>query len=167
MNAEQMQLLQDRADISDVVIQYANAGDRLDRDQYRACFTDPVEIDFTSFSGGEPETMAVDNWVDRVWGLWPGFDATQHNSSNHAHTINGDEATCISYMVAEHIYAVDDGDSSITLGGYYTNSLIRTPEGWKICRCQLTVTWRRGNEELFALAGARALSGWTRPNPHS
>jgi len=157
MTADQLQLLQDRADISDVVNQYATGADRRDWDLYRACFTDSVDIDFTSFSGGEAETMSGDDWVNRVWHLLPGFDATQHNSSNHVHTIDGDKATCVSYMVAEHIYAVDEGESSVTLGGYYTNSLVRTAEGWKICRCQLDVTWQRGNETLFALAGERAL----------
>jgi len=157
MNDEQLQLLQDRADISDVINQYATGADRRDWDLYRACFADVVRIDFTSFSGGDAEVMSGDDWANRVWRLLPGFDATQHNSSNHVHTIQGDAATCVSYMVAEHIYAVDIGESSVTLGGYYTNTLERTDDGWKIIKCQLDVTWQRGNEALFALAGERAL----------
>jgi hypothetical protein len=40
-----------------------------------------------------------------------------------------------------------------TLGGYYTNSLIRTSEGWRIRRCQLNITWTTG--ELAPYLGGR------------
>jgi hypothetical protein len=153
---DELRRVADRLAISDVVLQYATAADRRDWALYRDCFTDTVDIDFTSFSGGEPERLSADAWVLRVRGLLPGFDVTQHNSSNHVHSISGDSATCVSYMVAEHIYLAASAENYVTLGGYYTNSLVRTPFGWRICKCQLNVTWQRGNAELFALAAERA-----------
>ncbi len=156
MNDKNIEEMQDRQAISDIVLQYATGADTRNRSLYRACFTDPVTVDFTSFSDGEVETIPVDVWVDRVWGLLPGFDSTQHVSTNHVHTINGDKATCVSYMVAEHILVGEPGEDYVTLGGYYTNDLVRTPLGWKITKCRLTVTWRRGNEALFETAASRA-----------
>ena len=153
---EELRRVADRLAISDVVVQYATGADRRDWALYRDCFTDTVDIDFTSFSGGEPERLAVDEWVLQVRGLLPGFDVTQHNSSNHVHTIAGDTASCVSYMVAEHIYLDTSAENFVTLGGYYTNSLVRTSRGWRISKCRLDVTWQRGNPELFALAAQRA-----------
>lgn len=154
---DELREMSDRQAISDIVLQYAMAADRRDWALYRDCFTDAVDIDFTSFSGGESERLSVDDWVLRVRGLLPGFDVTQHNSSNHVHSISGDSATCVSYMVAEHIYlAATSAENHVTLGGYYTNSLVRTPAGWRICKCQLNVTWQRGNAGLFELAAERA-----------
>lgn len=156
IDENELRAMQDRMAISDIVIQYASGADGRDWDLYRDCFTATVDIDFSSFSGGEPERLAVADWVLQVRGLLPGFDVTQHNSSNHVHTLDGDSATCVSYMVAEHIYLDTEGENFVTLGGYYTNSLIRAAAGWRICKCRLDVTWQRGNPELFALAAQRA-----------
>ena len=55
-------------------------------------------------------------------------------------------------MQAKHFFPNDQGDNSYTLGGYYTNTLIKTEQGWKISKCQLTVTWSEGNKQIFELA---------------
>lgn len=145
----------DRQAISDVVIRYATAIDTRDSPLFRSCFTDEVYRDFTSFAGGQPETIPADLWVAQVErGLW-GFAATQHMSTNHVITLNGDEAVCVSYMQAQHYLPNDEYESTITLGGHYTNTLVRAAEGWKISRCLLTVTWRTGDMRLFDLARQR------------
>jgi hypothetical protein len=58
-------------------------------------------------------------------------------------------------MQAQHYLPNDQGDNVYTLGGYYTNRLVRTPRGWRIWACRLTVTWATGNRYLFDLARAR------------
>ena len=84
-----------------------------------------------------------------------GFDATQHISSNHVHTIEGAAATCVSYMVALHHVVEGDQRQMHGLGGYYTNRLRREADGWKIHACRLNVTWEMGDRGLFQIAGAR------------
>ncbi len=144
-----------RAEISDVVNRYATGIDRRDWALYRSIFADEVDFDFTSWSGGAPRRLKADDWVANVRDGLSGFDATQHLSSNHVHTIEGDEATCVSYMVALHHLL--DGDTRLMhgLGGYYANRLRRGPGGWTIHACALTVTWEMGDRGLFQIAGRR------------
>lgn len=69
--------------------------------------------------------MAADTWLAGVRARLSGFDSTEHVSSNHAHVIDGDEATCTSNLVAYH-YLIDAGEKKMfTNGGYYTNRLRR------------------------------------------
>ena len=143
-----------RAAISDVVLRYAAAVDGRDWDMFTSCFTDPVFINFVSFSPTAAEEMPRSAWVARVRSLIPGFDATQHLSSNHDITIATDgNATCVSAMQATHVL----DDSIAVLGGFYTNQLVRAADRtWRIESCTLTVTWRTGDQRLFALARERA-----------
>lgn len=144
-----------RAEISDVVIRYATGIDRRDWALYRSCFADQIDLDFTSWSGGEPSKIAADQWVTGVRDGLSGFDATHHVSSNHVITVEDDQATCVSYMVAYHLLATSMGENIFTLGGYYTNRLRRHAGEWKIHNCKLTVTWATGNRHLFELARER------------
>lgn len=151
MSDDVLRTLLDRQAIGDTVIRYATGIDMRDWEAYRSCFTDEVEIDFTSFGGGEPRVMRADDWVAGVRAGLSGFAATQHISANHVIDVAGDEATCVSYMQAQHFLPNDRGDATLTLGGYYT----RTPDGWRIRRCRLTVTWTTGNRHVFELARER------------
>jgi len=114
-----------------------------------------VEIDFSSWNPEAKAVLSSDQWTQMVKAGISGFEATQHISSNHVHTLNGDRAVCVSYMQAEHFLRTDNGMKECTLGGYYTNDLVRTDDGWKISRCTLKVTWSRGDYGVFELAATR------------
>jgi len=145
----------DRAEISDVVLCYATAVDTRDWALYQSIFTEPLTVDFSSWSGDPEVTIPVSEWVDLVRKTLSGFDATHHLSSNHVISVSGDSATCVSYMVARH-YLVDNGERLMhTIGGYYTNQLIRKADGWKIRHCTLKVTWEMGDRHLFDIAARR------------
>jgi hypothetical protein len=149
VDQDKLQMLLDRMEISNTVIRYATAVDTRDWNLYRSCFTDEIELDFPGWAVG---THKADEWVEMVRQMLGGFTATQHLSSNHAITLSGDEATCVSYMQGQHYLPNDTGDSALTIGGYYTNDLVRTKDGWKISACRLTVTWYAGNRYVFQLA---------------
>lgn len=150
-----LKLLLDRAAISDVVYAYATGLDRRDWTLYRSIFSDEIEMDFESV-GIKPGVYAADDWVRDARRLFAGFEATQHTSTNHVHDVRGDTATCISSMQAEHFVTPGPGDPPVadrwTIGGYYTNELVRTAGGWKLCKLTLTVTWTRGNPEVSRIA---------------
>ena len=85
-----------------------------------------------------------------------GFQTTQHMILPYTIEFSGpDEATSIAYMYAQHFLPNDKGDSWLWLGGHYTNRAIRTGEGWKFSRVQLTVTWTAANRQVFELARER------------
>jgi hypothetical protein len=157
VSAPDLQELSDRAAISDVVHAYATGLDRRDWKLYREIFSDEIEMDFASV-GMRPGRYAADDWVRDAARLFAGFEATQHTSSNHVHTLRGDSATCVSNMQAEHFIAAEEGDGLAreqrrwTIGGYYTNELVRTTAGWKLAKITLSVTWSAGNPEVSRIA---------------
>jgi len=145
----------DRLAISDVQLRYATGVDTRDWVLYRSCFTDEIDTDFTSIFGGQPRRVKADRWVEAARRTLSGLAATQHMITNHVITIAGDAATCVAYVQARHHLPNGLGDSDQTMFGYYTNRLLRTPEGWKISACKLTVTWNTGNWAIFELARKR------------
>jgi pantothenate kinase len=124
-------------EIVDTATRYATGVDMRDRDVYRSCFTDEIDWDFSDMGMGEPTKMSADVWVDQALSLVSGFQSTQHIITNHVITIEGDRATCVAYVQAQHY----NPDNMYTVGGYYTNTLVRTPEGWKISGLKLTPLW--------------------------
>ena len=162
MARTELERVQDRQAVVDVVIQYATGIDMRRWDVYQACFTDPCDYDFSSWSGQPGATMASVDWVRRVRSVNGNFDATQHISTNHVVTFaTDDEATFVSYMHAQHWFSAKrleelghpaDGPRWCTLGGYYTNTVVRTEQGWRIARCQLDVTWVTGDPSIFEIA---------------
>jgi len=165
--SDALKRLIDRAAISDVVHAYATGLDRRDWALYRGIFCDELEMDFDSV-GIRKGTYSADAWVRSAQTLFAGFRATQHTSTNHVHQIDGDRATCVSNMQAEHFIEPEPGAPAFapggdrwTIGGYYVNELLRTPAGWKLRRVALHVTWTQGNPEVprIALQRGRALRG--------
>lgn len=161
MNGPNIDLLIDRAAISDVVHAYATGLDRRDWVLYRSIFTDTIEMDFESV-GIRAGIYKADNWTRDAQRLFAGFRATQHTSTNHVHVLRGDHATCTSNMQAEHFVirepndGLDDGADRWTLGGYYINELLRTADGWKLAKVTLTSTWQTGNPEVSRIALKRS-----------
>src|SRR5262249_41691831 len=96
----------DRQAIVDVVVQYATGIDTRDWELYRSCFTDPCEIDFSSWSGRPAAVMPADQWVDMVRARNGGFESTQHMSTNYVVRFESDDqATCVSYVQAQHWFS--------------------------------------------------------------
>lgn len=155
MEDARLKLLTDRAEISDVQLRYATGLDFRDWTTFRSCFADEIEVDFTSLFGGSPRRVSAERWTESARRTVSGLTATQHMITNHVITVDGDRALCIAYVQAQHYLPNDKGDSTQTMGGYYTNHFIRTPEGWRIRACKLTLTWTTGNWHIFALARDR------------
>ena len=151
--------LQDKADIQDTILKYAWGIDSRDWALFRSIFADELTMDFSSYSGVPGSRMSADDWVAGCRSLLPGFDATQHVLTNFMIDVEGDSATAIVYMKAEHFIANSLGDNSHTLGGYYTHKLMREGEQWKIHATTLTVLWSRGNRQVYELARQRVAEG--------
>jgi len=144
------------------VYEYAWGIDTRDWALYRSIFSERVCMTFTSYNGNPPSEMLADDWVSGVKVLFTGLHATQHTLSNPLVEVEGDRARCRMYMQAAHFFVTDQGGNEYTLGGYYDDSLCRTPDGWRIDAVTLNVLWHRGNRhimELATAAGAAKLAG--------
>lgn len=160
MSDRTLQWLLDRTEAVDVVYRYATSIDTRDWELHRSIFTDEMESDFSSLGSGtapQPTSMSADAWVDGLKALMPGFEATQHSMTNPRVSIDGDEATVVMYMQAEHYLLDDEGEREFwSIGGYYTDRLVRSGDSWKIRSVRLTVTWQRGDQAIMATAMQRA-----------
>ena len=150
MGDPRLQLLLDRAEISDVQLRYATGLDSRDWPLFRSCFTDEIETDFTSVFGGEPRKVSADRWTEAARRTLSGLQATQHMITNHVITFDGDHhATCVAYVQARHHNPDSTDESDPTVYGFYTNRFERTSSGWRIANCKLTVSWMTGNFGRF------------------
>lgn len=161
MTHDMLQLLQDRSEIERVVYDYATGLDTKDWELWRSIFTDEVRVrfrpaaegDFTGL-GQDWVTMSADEWVAGRRILFSGLATTQHQMSNPRIEITGDTATCVMYMQAIH-FMPGEPRVEYTLGGYYVDDLVRTPDGWKLSRVNLNVTWERGDATMLERARER------------
>ncbi|MDE0943081.1 MAG: nuclear transport factor 2 family protein [Alphaproteobacteria bacterium] len=151
-----VQLLLDRADISQVLYTYATGVDTRDFDLLASCFTEDLEADFRSF-GSREIIKGRDNWLPIIRGTIEGLDATQHLTGNHVITVDGDSATLVAYLQALHRLDTARSDPEYTIGGYYTCDMVRGDDsrhngGWRMRRYSLQVTWHRGNRDILRQA---------------
>ena len=143
--------LVDERDVLDTVHRFAAGMDLRDWAAYRAVFTDDLVLDYTSYRGGEPVTVAADAWVERVRRRFATMLATQHQLGNHRIEVDGDSARCRTYVEAMHVALVDGAEDWCLIGGEYDDLLRRTPSGWLIERKKLDVRWTIGNRVILDL----------------
>ncbi len=139
--------LYDRTLISEVIYRYSTGVDSKDWELFRTCFTDPVNADFTSTGVPAPRVFPLDTWIRVVQKTLSPFKLTQHYNSNVIVKLNGDEATATVYLKARHLHGGDREGKFWDVGGYYTDRLVRTAQGWKIAAVKFTQTWTEGEAQ--------------------
>src|SRR5258708_12481822 len=102
MEDTKLQLLLDRAEISDVQLRYATGLDSRDWPLFRSCFAGEIETDFTSVFGGEPRKVSADRWTEAARRSIIGLAATQHMITNHVITAPGNNPTSLAYTPPPH-----------------------------------------------------------------
>ena len=149
---EDIQFLLDRAAVQETVMRVGTAIDLKDCDMLRGCFLDAIMTDYSDLRGEPPAIVAADKYVEqRKESLTP--LKTQHLSSNHLITIDGDNAQCASEMVIYRRKETDTGMLEFNTHCYYEHKLQRTDTGWKINSIKQIIFWNEGDASIHS--GAR------------
>ncbi len=127
----------DRFAIYDVCVKYATSLDARDWEGFRGIWLPDCDVHYPGdvhLKGAEEVTAYCDRALSR-------FRITQHFLGNHRVSVEGDTARSVIDLQATHVFSAEAGGAIFTLGGTYTDDLIRTPEGWRIKMRTLTTTW--------------------------
>src|SRR5450755_3778385 len=92
--AHAAELLADRIEIIELTSNLGLLVDAREWDSLEQLFTDPVDIDYTSLNGGEPQKLSPSELVGGWRQVLDSLDATQHLIAGQVVTMNGDRATC-------------------------------------------------------------------------
>jgi ketosteroid isomerase-like protein len=132
--------MSDRDEIIELTSNLGLLVDASDWPAVRALFSDPVEVDYTSLNGGEPQTVAPADLVGGWAEMLDRLEATQHLIANQVVVIDGDAARAAANVTATH---VAPGGSQWVVGGRYDFGVRRASDGWRIAALTLTVAWQK------------------------
>jgi hypothetical protein len=129
------------------IVRFFRAIDTRDWNTVRGLLADEVVLDYVSLFGGEVETVAADEVVERWRALLPGFDATQHVLGVLAEL----DGTVQTNVRGYHVL----GDEVWMAAGWYRLALDGGDPA-RIAGIVLTATYETGDRELVGRARARA-----------
>ncbi len=122
--------ISDRLQINDLLIRYTTALDSKDWKLLDTCFTSDAHLDYTSAGGVKGAYPEVREWLQKA--LAP-FATYVHYVTNSTVTFSGDEARARTAVLNPMGFPKKDGSLHMfTVGAYYNDRLVRTPEGWRI-----------------------------------
>ena len=135
----------DIAAIVNVINLYPIAVDLQRWELFDAVFTEDARTDF----GGPAVFEGRENIKQVFDAIHAPFDATQHATHGHHVRVDGDRATCLSYVHARFIRAVGEGANMFELAGWYDDALVRTAAGWRIASRTCRTLWSGGNPAVL------------------
>lgn len=138
--AASVQLLLDRAAISDLLIEFARSLDERDWAANTQLYV--AEGVFEVAGGFRLEGHDELRRTGSPQGLAQ-YDGTWHLSANHAIHVEGDTATSRSYLIGLHMLGAGKGHHADG-GGWYDCTLRRTPAGWRFVTVRITEVWTAG-----------------------
>jgi hypothetical protein len=79
------------------------------------------------------------------------LNATQHHLGLPVITLDGDRAYARCYFMAQHVRNDLVPSPFLLIGGWYTDDLVRTEDGWRIAKRVGTALWYDGNPEVLGM----------------
>lgn len=129
------------------IVRFFRGIDTRDWDTVRKLLADEVTLDYVSVFGGEVETIAADQVIERWQALLPGFDATQHFLGTLAEIDGTVQGAVRGYHVI--------GDEVWMVAGWYRLTL-DAADPPRIAGIALTASYETGRRELVTEAQKRA-----------
>jgi hypothetical protein len=154
-----MSALADRADLIQLMGRYADIADLKEfTDLPGLVFTDPLTLDFGSVADIPPMTVPLGDYVESLREAFAPYAATHHVITGHVIELDGDSATIHAHVRAEHWVPegpAAGGPNRWLVVGFYDNEAVRTADGWRLSRVQLTAAHQE-NPQLSSVALAAA-----------
>ncbi|HVT37168.1 MAG TPA: nuclear transport factor 2 family protein [Nevskiaceae bacterium] len=127
-----LQEISDRAELTQLVTDYAYAIDERAWERLDRVFTPDAYIDYRAMGGIDGKYPAVRAWLPDALKHFPGY---MHFIGNLSFEISGDRArgkvACFNPMVVPD---PNGGSDTMFLGLWYYDEYTRTPQGWRISR---------------------------------
>lgn len=136
---------QDITDIGNVINLYPVAVDTQQWQLFDRVFTADASADF----GGAAVWQGLEAIKQAFAAIHEPFTATQHVTTNHQVAVEGDAATCLSYVHGRFIRPVPQGGSMFESSGWYDDRLVRTGQGWRIRHRACRMLWWGGNPAVL------------------
>ena len=121
-----LQQLQDKIEIQELLARYARGVDTRDWELWKSVFTEDAVLDYTSAGiplGTRDETAAIFSQA------FTGITWAQHFITNIEVDLDGDRAKVRAMFYNPMQFPHKDEQSAC--GGTYEHDMVRTPEGWK------------------------------------
>jgi hypothetical protein len=140
-----VQRLLDERDVARVCVRYATALDTRDWALLESCFSaSPVFV----HPGGRLEGfLAI---LARTSAALAPLDVTQHLLSAPSVEVDGDAARAHCLFQAQHVRRGTPGGETCVIAGSYTDTMLRTADGWRLQERVQTYSWRDGNRAVLA-----------------
>jgi hypothetical protein len=134
--------ISDRIEIEDLLQRYTAAIDAKDWDLLDRVFAPDATLDYTASGGPVGPYPEVKAWLARALALFP---MTHHLIGKSTVKLDGDRAECRTIFYNPMGMPIDDdgrfvadgggtGQHVFVVGGFYNDSCVRTPDGWRIAR---------------------------------
>jgi hypothetical protein len=135
--AQQIDMLVSRAEIEEVLLDYARGNDHADEELIRSCFWPESTHKHGGFDGTSTK------FVDFAMKILPKLKYCKHHISNVSIRVKGDKAFSECYYAAHHQRDVKDGtgEEDIFFEGRYIDLLERRGGVWKIIRRRGMSDW--------------------------
>ena len=146
-----LQQINDRIEIEELLARYSRALDLRHFEELEGIFTEDGQFDAGGL--GHPQGPAAIR--EMIEGTIGGLDATQHlvGKSLIVFSDDGHTAEVRTYLISQHIRESTPGPiKHYFLGGEYFDRVVRTPDGWRIAFRRLDRMWKQGDRAVISHA---------------
>ncbi|MFG3660151.1 nuclear transport factor 2 family protein [Streptomyces sp. NPDC047706] len=109
----------------------------------KSLFTEDIEMTFPV--GSHRGITGVGGFTTEIMARW---GRTHHHGSDSSADLDGDRAELSWSLIASHVHhgspLPPDPSEYFQLGGRFTGSARRTPDGWRFGRLRLRISWTTG-----------------------
>ncbi|HYC55057.1 MAG TPA: nuclear transport factor 2 family protein [Candidatus Binatia bacterium] len=133
--------LADRLEIQDVLVRYCNAIDTGNYALLDEVFTAEGIGDYTAAGGIRGTLAEIKDWLEKA--LAP-FPVRQHLVTNFTVEIDGDHASTHCYLFNPLGFPDAGSLAMLFCGGAYRDTLVRTPQGWRITERVISTAYLHG-----------------------